>query len=701
MRIMRPLACALTLFLIAVASGTTQGKYSALSIQLAPGGEFPVGGSTAHFTTGASGVLTVAYKPPIAFPISIGVDLGYGLLPFNLAAPLNLNLLAAGAGPGVDIRFLDRLSLSLYARAGYYFGLTRDESGTPVSGGNPFVWAGGQVSFLINPRLSIGVGAAYRSYLGLPEPLANTVGVFLATQYRFPLGAAEDFAPLQAKPALLKLTEVRTEGIFPVFYQHYDDHPIGKALLHNQEKAPVSALKVSVFIRSYMDSPKTFDVPGTLAPGEKKEIDLYALFTEKVLDITEGTKAAAEIVLEYRAGSESKRSENVATVKLENRNASIWDDNRRAAAFVTARDPAVLKFAKSVASVVRTGENQVVDYHLRVAIGMNQALSLFGLGYVPDPKTPYIEFVKNAQAVDFLQFPRQTLDYKAGDCDDLSILFSALLESVSIETAFVTVPDHIYIAFALDTDPAVAAKIFGQSRGFIVRDGRAWLPLEVTLVRQGFLAAWEEGAREWKEFSASGKAGFYPLADAWSVFAPVGLPGEAKIDTAPDAQIAQAYRSELSRVVEKEVGEREKDLQARIRESKDSPRLANSLGTLYARFGLFAKAEEQFRKILAKQEYVPALLNLGNVAYLKNDPSRALELYTRAYRQDPDNPNVLLGLLQVYREGKNRVKLDETYARLARISPETAQKHESLVRTTDEGTRAGDARDREVLAWED
>jgi hypothetical protein len=66
---MRPLACALTLFLIAVASGTTQGKYSALSIQLAPGGEFPVGGSTAHFTTGASGVLTVAYKPPIAFPI--------------------------------------------------------------------------------------------------------------------------------------------------------------------------------------------------------------------------------------------------------------------------------------------------------------------------------------------------------------------------------------------------------------------------------------------------------------------------------------------------------------------------------------------------------------------------------------------------------------------------------------------------------
>jgi tetratricopeptide (TPR) repeat protein len=220
-------------------------------------------------------------------------------------------------------------------------------------------------------------------------------------------------------------------------------------------------------------------------------------------------------------------------------------------------------------------------------------------------------------------------------------------------------------------------------------------------VRQGFLAAWEEGAREWKEFSASGKAGFHPLADAWGVFAPVGLPGESGVEPAPDAQIAQAYRTELGRVVDKEVAEKEKDLLARIKETKDSPRLVNSLGTLYARFGLFAKAEEQFRKILARQEYVPALLNMGNVAYLKKDAGRALDFFTRAYRQDPDNSSVLLGLMQVYRDVKNRAKLDETYARLARISPETATKYESLVKATDEGTRAGDAQERQVLAWED
>ena len=33
---------------------------------------------------------------------------------------------------------------------------------------------------------------------------------------------------------------------------------------------------------------------------------------------------------------------------------------------------------------------------------------------------------------------KQTLEYRAGDCDDLSILYSALLESVGVETAFIT-----------------------------------------------------------------------------------------------------------------------------------------------------------------------------------------------------------------------------------------------------------------------
>ena len=69
---------------------------------------------------------------------------------------------------------------------------------------------------------------------------------------------------------------------------------------------------------------------------------------------------------------------------------------------------------------------------------------------------------KNKMAVDTLKFPRQTIDYKSGDCSDLSILYCALLESMQIETAFITVPGHIFMAVNLGVTPEAANKAFSH-----------------------------------------------------------------------------------------------------------------------------------------------------------------------------------------------------------------------------------------------
>ncbi|HEB10626.1 MAG TPA: hypothetical protein ENI06_05370 [Spirochaetales bacterium] len=82
------------------------------------------------------------------------------------------------------------------------------------------------------------------------------------------------------------------------------------------------------------------------------------------------------------------------------------------------------------------------------------------MSYVIDPTTPYGEFSKDKLAIDFLQFPTQTLEYMAGDCYDLLILYSALLESVGVETAFITIPGHIFMAFSLNIQPADDRKRF-------------------------------------------------------------------------------------------------------------------------------------------------------------------------------------------------------------------------------------------------
>ena len=106
------------------------------------------------------------------------------------------------------------------------------------------------------------------------------------------------------------------------------------------------------------------------------------------------------------------------------------------------------------------------------------------------PKTPYEDYSKNKFAIDYLQFPGQTLEYKAGDCDDLSILYSALLKSVGIETAFITIPGHIYTAVSLDIPSEKAKRVFRDSKALIFYNNNIQLR-QVILIVSGILLLWK------------------------------------------------------------------------------------------------------------------------------------------------------------------------------------------------------------------
>jgi tetratricopeptide (TPR) repeat protein len=492
----------------------------------------------------------------------------------------------------------------------------------------------------INPQLSVGIGSYYRTYMGTPQALLDTVGVYISTAYRFPISGNMNIGPADSrpsdfKPSLLKVTAIETNGIFPVFYQYYDDHPIGKIEVKNGEKSSIDNLIVTVFINKYMDTPKEYAFQNPIKRGETELIDLYALFNENVLEITEGTKVAAEITLEYTVKGEKRVTNMTETLKLENRNASIWDDDRRAAAFVTARDPAVMRFSKNLISLIRETGSQSIDANLRTAIALHEALSIYGMTYVVDPNTPYEDFVLNKQAIDFLQFPRQTLEYKAGDCDDLSILYSSLLESVSIDTAFITVPGHIYIAFALKMSQDNARSFFANPYDLIYKDDKAWLPIEVTMVQKNFREAWTEGASEWRRYGNSEQAGFYPIKDAWKLFVPVGLPGDNQsISIIEGKRVVEVYHKELTHIVDREIG-------------------------------------------------------------------KALDYYNKANIEAPGNPTVLLGLARVSHALEDYTSAEANYNQLEIVAPEIAGKFAYLRTMEDTGARAASADDMEEMLWED
>jgi transglutaminase-like putative cysteine protease len=76
-----------------------------------------------------------------------------------------------------------------------------------------------------------------------------------------------------------------------------------------------------------------------------------------------------------------------------------------------------------------------------------------------------IRYVNDIRGVETLQQPERTLELRAGDCDDKSILLASLLEALGYKTRF----------HAVGFQPGVLSHVFPE-----VWHGTGWLPLETT-----------------------------------------------------------------------------------------------------------------------------------------------------------------------------------------------------------------------------
>lgn len=655
-----------------------------LTFRLTPGINLPVGQSTDYFDYGLMATFSTEYRIP-PFPIlAVKGDISYTNVPIKSAAEDSINTVALGGGPTLVYPLFWKIIGMAYGTVGGYYPLVTDPN--IESYFNFYITAGAGLYFAINPALTVGLDFHYKKYFDFYNGIGLTIGTSLT--------------PLRAKKLQIKQTNFNE--VYPILYKYYDNNSLGKAILKNSSAISIKDIDISLFIEKYMDNPKHCISIRELPGNTEKEIDLFALFSEKILEITEDTKVSAKIIMNYTLKGKEEEREKTATLRIYNRNAMTWDDDEKAAAFVTAKDPVVLDLSKNVAGLVEEKSSRAVDKNLRMLIGLHEALRLYGLSYVVDPTTPYTEFSQDKMVVDFLQFPRQTLKYKAGDCDDLSILYCALLESIGIETAFVTTPGHIYIAVALNMEPEEAKKHFHQPDNLILQDNKVWLPLEVTMVQSGFLEAWQMGAKEWRENIDKGKANLYPTHTAWAKYEPVGFVSEkAEIQIPSKANMSNSFSKEFKRFVDFEIGNRAAKIEEQIKSSNNKDKYINRLGILYARYGLKDKAKKQFERIIGIKAYVPAFINLGNLYYLDNNYEQALYYYEQASKYAANNSAVLIQLARVYYEMENYKKSSQIFERVQSISPKLANRFAYLSAQSTETGRASEIAQREVVIWQE
>ncbi len=326
-----------------------------------------------------------------------------------------LTIAQAGVGAAAVYSPLERLALRLEGLGGVYAAY-RGNIGT----GSFYVSGAGEICFRVSPSISLAARGGLGTYLGPGAPLltAATAG----------LSATVHAGGLARGGGRVRIENVRAGTVYPVFYQYYDDHPLGSFTLVNDEPGEIQDVRVSLAIGRYMGgASKECAVYPAIGRGGRVEVPLYAAFTDDVLSLTEATRVPGEVVVDYSLMGSRRQVRLTYAQRFLHRNAMNWDDDRKAAAFVSATDPAARWFAVRVSGIVRSRLRAGISATLQSAMGLFEAERIFGLSYVVDPNSSYVSMSADESAVDSLQYPHQTLFYRGGDCDDMSILYCALL----------------------------------------------------------------------------------------------------------------------------------------------------------------------------------------------------------------------------------------------------------------------------------
>lgn len=499
----------------------------------------------------------------------------------------------------------------------------------------------------------------------------------------------------ETEPPPFEIKSIIVANLFPSLMQYYQHTPVGNITIKNTGTEDIKNLKVSLFIKQFMDFPVFSEKISSINKLETIDIDLNLLFNQEVLKLEEDLKVQIKLDISWTYQGKSNNSEETTIVTLYRRSAMQWDDSGKLSSFITPNESIVEQFSHRVVSNTEIAYDFNITEKFNRAVRISNALGAYGISYIEDPASPITKILGNSEAVDTVRFARKTLFIRSGDCDDTTALLSSLFESAGIDTAIMTSPGHVFMAF--DSEESISSRWMYESDQITVipYNGTLWIPIETTILKEGFFSAWEAASKEVKMYESKGKIEFIPVKDQRQTYPPLPLgtsiyqvlePGKDIIDLF-DIRSTEKIRKELySNLVDNlqnisdQAGERKKSA------------IQNRLGILHIRYENYSEAEKIFKVINNDlPEYISAYVNLANLYRIQDKNSQAINLLESALRKSPDSTAVNLVLAQCYYDKSDYLKAGNLFAKIDAADPLLAGKFVYLSFTREDGGTAGRA----------
>ena len=104
-----------------------------------------------------------------------------------------------------------------------------------------------------------------------------------------------------------------------------------------------------------------------------------------------------------------------------------------------------------------------------------------------------------------------------------------------------TSPGHVFFAFDTGEPAANAWQYTAGQCETILHDGTVWIPVEATILDEGFFAAWKEASRDIRRYSGTDEIEFLPVLESWKTYPSLPLPESALtiIEPAPERVAAR------------------------------------------------------------------------------------------------------------------------------------------------------------------
>jgi hypothetical protein len=285
--------------------------------------------------------------------------------------------------------------------------------------------------------------------------------------------------------------------IYPAFLDSYLDNPIAYGKVINLTDEPLT-IKPSVKIEG-MHTDKIQSPSAILNPGDTARIPYYILIPENYYP----DKAILSYADFYISTDAEEPDDHFQKAVLVN-GINSWDGRVSNLRYFIKRD---VDFSMSYSKKVLSTSKLLLDTIPAELSSFYKARLIFesfisNLVYTADPRA----------TSEYVQFPNQTFELKGGDCDDLSVAYSSLLESVGIQTALVDYKSdgslrHVCVLFNTGLTPNHAKLITANDNKYFLRanlDGKdeIWLPVETTSLTN-FQEAWNIGAEKFNRDAIS------------------------------------------------------------------------------------------------------------------------------------------------------------------------------------------------------